>query len=104
MVGGAVIGVHVQIVRYADDSQPGWVECQLTDAHGRLWSFVEKLPVVSEALLDACSAYPQTGIIACEVIGIAGEVARVDTTCPWGVESVEGETQFEVPERLLVEW
>ena len=99
-----MLGVAVQIVRYAEDSQPGWVECHLIDTHGRRWSFVEKVPVVTTAALDAVSAYPQPGFIACEVLGKAGGVARIDTTRPWGVESVEGETQFDVPECAVVEW
>jgi hypothetical protein len=99
-----MLGVKVDIVRYADDSQPGWVECHLTDAIGRRWSFVEKVPVVTAADLDASSVYPQPGVIACEVVGRAGGVVRIDTTRPWSVESVEGETRFEVPLGSLVEW
>src|SRR5262249_11063227 len=99
-----MLGVKVQIVRYTDDSQPGWVECHLTDTHGRRWSFVEKVPVVTTATLDASSVYPQPGVIACEVVGQASGVVRIDTTRPWAVESVEGETRFEVPEGALVEW
>jgi hypothetical protein len=97
-----MLGVKVQIARYADDWQPGWVECRLTDAHGRLWSFVEKVPVVTSAPLDSSSIYPQPGVIACEVVERVGGVVRIDTTRPWGVESVEGETRFEVAESLLV--
>ncbi|MDI1443615.1 hypothetical protein [Polyangium sp. 6x1] len=46
------MGVEVQIVRFADDAQPGWVECHLLDAHGRRWAFLEKVPVVTTARLD----------------------------------------------------
>jgi hypothetical protein len=99
-----MIGVQVQIVRYTDDSQPGWVECHLTDAHGRSWSFIEKVPVVTELRLDATSRYPQIGVIACVVMKRADGVANIDTASPWAVESVEGETRFDVPEELLVEW
>lgn len=99
-----MLGVAVKIVRYADDSQPGWVECHLIDVHGRPWSFIEKVPVVTTKTLDAATIFPQSGIIACEVIGQATGVARIDTARPWGVESVEGQTQFEVPEGALVEW
>lgn len=97
-------GVRVQIVRYADDSQPGWVECRLMDAHGRSWSFLEKAPVVSSAPLDASSDYPQPGVIACQVLGRTGDIVRIDTSQPWDVASTEGQAQFDVPEGLLVEW
>jgi hypothetical protein len=75
-----LLAISVQIVRYVDDSQPGWVECQFTDMHGRQWSFIEKVPVVSETWLGSSSAYPQPGAIACEVIEWFGEVIRVDTS------------------------
>jgi hypothetical protein len=99
-----VFGVPVEIVSFVDGSQPGWVECRLTDAHGRLWVFVEKVPVVTEMALDASSRYPQPGVIACEVIRRDGGFALVDTARPWGVESFEGETQFEIQEDSLIEW
>jgi hypothetical protein len=99
-----VVGVQVEIVRYVADSQPGWVECCLIDVHGRRWSFVEKVPIVTQAALGASSTYPQPGVIACEVVGRAGGVASIDTANPWGIKSLEGETRFEVPEGSLVEW
>jgi hypothetical protein len=102
----AVVGVRVEIVRYTDDSFPGWVECCLTDAHGHRWSFVEKVPIVTTAYLDAASPYPQPGIIACEVVGRrqeAGcEVLEINTERPWHVEATTGETRFEVgPEQVV---
>ena len=98
-----MLGVRVTIVRYADDAQPGWVECQLVDAAGRVWTFHEKAPVVSPAALDASSVYPQPGVIACELVERVGAIARVDTARPWGVEAAGGETQFEVPVSAVVE-
>jgi hypothetical protein len=99
-----MIGVQVPIVRKVDDAPPGWVECQLIDAHGRLWSFVEKAPIVCQTPLDPATAYPQPGVIACRVLERAGGMVRIDTDQPWGVSSTEGQTQFDVPESLLIEW
>jgi hypothetical protein len=103
-------GVKVKIVRYiGDEPQPGIVECQLEDVHGRRWSFVEKTAIIiSEERLDAHTTYPQVGVIAGEVVGrsldAAGrEVIRIDTERPWHVESVEGVTQLEVLPELLVD-
>lgn len=98
-----MIGVKVEITRYTDDSFPGWVECQLTDTHGRCWLFVEKVPVVTQSGLDANSPYPQPGLIACNVIGQSGDATCIDTTHPWGIESIEGETRFEVMSSSLIE-
>jgi hypothetical protein len=101
-----MVGVSIEIRRCVDDDQPGWVECWLTDAHGREWVFVEKAPVVSDEYLDSSSHYPRRGVIACEVIERrvapdGDEVVVIDTGRPWGVEAMSGETRFEVrPEQL----
>jgi hypothetical protein len=105
----AMLAVKVTITHYvSDDPQPGIVECDLLDAHGRCWKFIEKTAVVSASILDAKSVYPQPGVIAVEVVGHsqdAGgrEIIQIDTESPWGVESIEGVTQFDVLPESLVE-
>lgn len=97
-----MLGVSVEIRRYVDDSQPGWVECRLTDADGCEWVFVEKVPIVTVEPLDAQSDYPRRGVIACRVVErpVDGRVV-IDTEQPWGVEATSGETRFAVrPEQL----
>lgn len=95
-----MLAVLIEICRHFDDSQPGWVECKLADARGREWMFVEKVPVVTVEDLDATSSYPRSGAIACRVVDrrVAAdyEIVTIDTTEPWGVEAVNGETRFEV--------
>jgi hypothetical protein len=96
-----MIGVQVTITRFVDEAQPGWVECKLTDIHGQTWIFVEKAPMVSKTPLDARSAYPQPGIIACEIfltwLDIMGrDVVTIDTSAPWGIKSTSGKTQFDI--------
>ncbi|MCG3181931.1 MAG: hypothetical protein BIFFINMI_04377 [Phycisphaerae bacterium] len=93
--------LRVQITRVVDASQPGFVECRLQDAFGRSWVFVEKIPVVTNANLNAASAYPQDGVIACDVLASrrladGREVLTVDTRGPWGVEATTGDTRFEI--------
>jgi hypothetical protein len=103
-------GVKVTIVRYiSDEPQPGIVEFQLEDAHGRRWLFVEKTALVSPEHLDAYSAYPQRGVVAGEIVNRSidasgREVIRIDIERPWHIESVEGATQFDVLPESLVEW
>jgi len=105
-----MIGVRVTITRYiSDEPQPGIVECQFSDAHGRQWSFVEKTAIVSAENLDAGTSYPQPGVIACEIIGRSRDVTEreivlIDTERPWCVESVDGSMRFEVPPESLIEW
>lgn len=96
-----MLGVIVTISRYVNNSQPGWVECKLVDAHGNESTFIEKVPVVTLADLDDNSSYPQTGYIACQVVerqvGTNGaEVVTISTGSPWGVEDTSGKTQFDV--------
>jgi hypothetical protein len=102
-----MLGVKVNIVRYADDSVPGWVECRLVDALGHEHVFVEKVPVVIMDDLDAASSYPQSGLIACLVLGSSESddgrrLVHIDTQTPWGVESLAGGSRFDVfPEQLV---
>jgi len=68
----------------------------------------EKVPVVTDKLLDAGSAYPQDGVIACEIVtgrkNTAGKmIFTVDTLKPWDVATLEGTTQFDVFEEQLTE-
>lgn len=96
-----MLGVRVEISRYTDDSQPGWVECRLVDALGHEHVFVEKVPVVTKAHLDAASSYPQAGVLACSVLGgserVRGhQVLHIDTQTPWGIESTAGRSRFDV--------
>ena len=99
-------GVKVEISRYVDASFPGWVECTLVDALGVKHMFVEKVPVVTKAHLDAGISYPQPGVIACVVVETSErddgrQFVHVDTQSPWGVESTAGRSRFEVfPEQL----
>jgi penicillin-binding protein 1A len=98
--------VRVEITRFVDEDQPGFVECTLTDAAGKVWTFVEKVPIVSSESLDASSTYPQPGAIGCVVLSrrrddLGREVLLIDTSKPDGVESTDGETRFEVLAELV---
>jgi len=93
--------ISVQIARFTDASQPGWVECVLRDTSGREWILADKLPVFTDADLDADSRYPQPGVVACEIVREwTDEHGRrrcvITTERPWGVEAKGGQTQFEV--------
>ena len=109
-VAERMIAVRVSVTRYiSDEPQPGIVECEFADAHGRRWTFVEKTAVVSADYLDARTSYPQPGVIACQIVGrridnTGREIVMVDTERPWGVEAVDGTVQFEVFPASLVEW
>lgn len=93
--------VDITIVRFARDDNPGWLECTLTDAHGREFSFVEKVPIVSDELLTADSPYPRAGVLGCTIVARRTapdkrDLVLVDSQLPWGIEANTGESQFEV--------
>ena len=95
------VSVRVDIIRLVDESNPGWVECRLVDAHGKTWLFREKAPVVCGEYLDTSSSYPQKGSVACRVLSRSRkpdgqEIVSVDTSETWGIESTEGVTEFDV--------
>ena len=90
----------VEITRFVDEYQPGFVECAFVDAFGQSHFIVEKAPVVSTEDLRATSAYPRPGEIACEVVAEwqaeGRSVVRVNTERPWGIESTTGASEFVV--------
>jgi len=99
--------VAVSIIRFVDEHQPGFVECELTDAFGQTHSFVEKVPIVTVENLWSDSTYPRTGDIACEVEqewqdDAGRSLVKVNTERPWGVESTTGGTTFVVLSSQIV--
>jgi hypothetical protein len=93
--------VRVTIEAFVDEGFPGFVECSLLDVQGRTWKFIEKVPVVSLEDLWTDSEYPRQGIVCCTVVerrsdSTGRQVVTIDTTKPWGIESTDGNTVFEV--------
>jgi hypothetical protein len=100
--------LDVEIVRFVNPHQPGVVECSLTDAWGGEHRFIEKVPVVTSEDLTESSSYPRRGVIACGVVQRfldpdGREIVTIDTMTPWGIESKEGHTQFDVAASMLIE-
>jgi hypothetical protein len=104
-----MIGISVLITKYvSDDPQPGIVECQLLDAYGNEWIFLEKTAIVALGHLDADSDYPQPGVIAGEMMkqwqDMNGqEIVSVNTEKPWGIETLTGVSRFDVLRSQLIE-
>ncbi|RYG37845.1 MAG: hypothetical protein EON93_02995 [Burkholderiales bacterium] len=97
----------VEISRFVDEHQPGFVECSLLDADGNKHLFIEKVPVVTLEDLQPTSEYPRPGVVGCEPqaewVDASGRIkVRVSTELPWHVESTEGETVFVVWAEQLV--
>jgi hypothetical protein len=58
--------LRVDIVGFADESFPGFVHCDFTDAKGDRHTVLEKIPVVTTENLWSDSTYPQPGMLPCE--------------------------------------
>jgi hypothetical protein len=91
----------VEIVRFVDEHQPGFVECVLRDAANKEHVFVEKVPIVTTENLWSTSSYPRPGAIECVVQERVEDkngrvLVRASTEMPWSVESTGGETSFVV--------
>ena len=101
-------GLVVEIVSFVDPNQPGFVECSMTDAWDRHHAFIDKVPIFTTEDLAETSSFPQRGVIGCGVLRRwhdpeGREIATIDTTNPWHVESTEGQTQFDVPASKLTD-
>ena len=97
--------VSVQIIRFVDSGFPGWVECELFDADGKRHVIRDKVPIFTAEALDAKSLYPAAGTMQCEVVQrfqdeVGRQLARVSTE-RFGVESVDGVTQFTVDANIV---
>jgi hypothetical protein len=85
------------------------VECNLTDAHGKTWRFIDKWPIFSATELNEQSSFPARGVIRCTVqsrgIDERGrEVVEIYTGAPDGVEAEGGGYHFVVPGHLVRGW
>ena len=97
--------ISVQIIRFVDTHQPGWVECELVDAEGRRHIIVDKVPVVTTKDLRADSEYPTLGSVPCEILkryqdGRGRELVCV-STASIDIESKERLSEFTVPASLV---
>ncbi len=103
-----MIAIKIQITKFISDDQPGFVECSFFDASNKEHVVQDKVPIVTEKFLDANSEYPQDGVIACEIVNEwkdtnGRKIFKVNTSTPWGVDTINGLTEFEVFEEQLVE-
>jgi hypothetical protein len=92
----------------SDEPQPGWIEVQLTDADGTVWSFFDKPPIVDvHDRIRRDATYPLEVELACEIVSRqrdakGRELLTISTRHPWGVEAEDGRDQFQVtPDQLI---
>jgi SWIM/SEC-C metal-binding protein len=95
------VELTVQIARFVDEYQPGIVECEFTDAAGRLHRLIDKAPIFTTATLTADSVYPQPGAVRCKLVRAwqdtnGRRLFTVSTADPFSIETGEGLTEFDV--------
>jgi len=102
-----MFGISVKITKCLDDTGwPSFVECEFTDAKGFVQIFRDKDAIFTTDNLDRNSSYPVDGVIGCEIVELLETknppTVRVDTRLPWGIESEDGDTVFEVSSELII--
>lgn len=98
--------IKIKIVKYISDAQPGYVECRFKDAWQKEHVIEEKVPVITDKYLDPNSEYPQDANIACEILKNRQSkdgrtILTVSIDRPWGVQTIEGLTEFDVFQEQL---
>ncbi|MER5466992.1 hypothetical protein ABT010_41590 [Streptomyces sp. NPDC002668] len=101
-----MVALQAEAVRWVDDEFPGWVEVQFSDATGRRWSLVDKVPVFDAPEdLGPGSVYPLEVRVACVMIEAVtaeeGDVVTVSISLH-GVTALSGEDEFNVRRNQLV--
>jgi hypothetical protein len=101
--------IKIRITSFISDIEAGFVECKFNDAWNKEHIVHDKVPIVTEEDLDANSEYPQDGTIACEIIKQwidkdGRTIFTVSTEKPWGVDTIDGLTEFDILEDQLIEY
>ena len=102
-----MIAIKVKITEFISNDQPGFVKCLFFDAWSKEHIVHEKIPVVTEKYLDENSDYPQSGVVACEIIKVwidnnNRQLFTVTTEKPWDIETVEELNKFDLLEEQLI--
>jgi 3-dehydroquinate dehydratase len=98
--------LKIKIVKYVDDSQPGWVKCVFEDVQERQWSFVEKAPIVTSQQIGHGDNYPLDGEVECSLISEFtdsnnNKIVTIDLSSPLGIEAENGQSKFNVFESQI---
>lgn len=103
-----MLAIKIEITKFIDHHQPGFVEARLFDVWSREYIFQEKLPIFTSDDLDNESDYPKPGVIACIKVkefydNTNCKIIVIDTNEIWGVQSLDERREFEVLENQLIE-
>ena len=85
-----------------DSSYPEIVLCEVVDVYGQKHEFIEKWPVVSAKDYFE-NAFPKECEIGCVILEKRETSYLVSTEQPYGIESTDGKTIFEIDKESLLE-
>lgn len=85
----AVLG---RVVEWVSDDFPGWVKVEVTDAEGRVLTFVDKVPIFGVERMDATTSLPEDVWLSCERLPKADN--RIRVSLRHGVETADGVREF----------
>lgn len=92
--------LRADIVRWVDEDFPEFVDARFTDRFGREWSVVDKAAVIAPRDFWTDTPLPQPIVIACTIVAQGRDDAGRDfaeiSTEPWGIETEDGISTFEV--------
>ena len=91
--------IKVMITKITDEAFPIFVEAMLTDCHGEIHCFSDKLPIFSS---EYNLVLPCEGTLRCTILQDNGETCLIDTSLPDGVWSTQGLFSFEVLKTQLI--
>ncbi len=94
--------IKVKATKLIDNSSyPEIISCEFIDVNGCKHKFTEKWPIVSNERFE--NTFPKDCQIACVILEKKTVSYVVSTHLPWGIESTEGKTIFEISKELLIE-
>ena len=103
---GERVSLICEVVSWVSDDFPGWIRVRLTDAAGRTWFLVDKVPIF-EANVTAESVLSVPAAVRCTVVelipgqGQGEPPLLVVSTAVDGVAAEDGTDQFTVSGDML---
>ena len=94
--------LRCEAIAWVAEDWPGWVRVRLIDADGRVWFFVDKVPIFfADNDIFPGTSLPRPAFVRCYVLGQQEDQMLVVSTAPDQVEAEDGTTQFRVrPDQL----
>jgi hypothetical protein len=105
---GEQVKFVVAVVEFLFDSNPNWVGVSFYDSNNQKWMIEDKVSSFTSEFIDRETKLPWLGVVAGTITSIQQcrqnnlMILGIDTQKPWGLESVEGQTQFSIYENQII--